>query len=227
MFKVECPGCQAPYQVDERRVPATGLGMRCPKCGTSFTVNRPQAIAPVTSSGPAPSPSAFAQAPTAAPTAAASKSFAGTVTGVAPARKPSAPKMTAGDASKQLAALSDDAFDLPDLPAPGGNRPAPTSPSEIGLPATRTTKSATPSMELAGLPAQRDEIALPAAKVVPGFQAVPSGVPRPAAAGSGSSPAAARPSFVAEPLFDELDFKSMVPARPSAHLPAVPGTATG
>jgi cellulose synthase operon protein C len=41
MFKVECPGCKAPYQVDERRVPSTGLKMRCPKCGTSFQVEPP------------------------------------------------------------------------------------------------------------------------------------------------------------------------------------------
>ena len=33
MFKVECLGCQAPYQVDEKRVPEKGLKMRCPKCG--------------------------------------------------------------------------------------------------------------------------------------------------------------------------------------------------
>src|SRR5262249_37418654 len=41
MFKVECPGCKAPYQVDERRVPPTGLKMRCPKCGSSFKVDSP------------------------------------------------------------------------------------------------------------------------------------------------------------------------------------------
>ena len=41
MFKVECPGCKAPYQVDERRIPGSGLKMRCPKCGTSFKVDPP------------------------------------------------------------------------------------------------------------------------------------------------------------------------------------------
>ncbi|MEO8178860.1 MAG: zinc-ribbon domain-containing protein, partial [Deltaproteobacteria bacterium] len=41
MFKVECLGCQAPYQVDEKRVPDKGLKMRCPKCGTSFRVEPP------------------------------------------------------------------------------------------------------------------------------------------------------------------------------------------
>lgn len=42
MFKVECEGCQAPYQVDERRVPPSGLKMRCPKCGTTFVVHPPE-----------------------------------------------------------------------------------------------------------------------------------------------------------------------------------------
>lgn len=41
MFKVECPECSAPYQVDERRVPATGVNMRCPKCRTAFVVHKP------------------------------------------------------------------------------------------------------------------------------------------------------------------------------------------
>lgn len=42
MFKVECPGCKANYNVDERRVPPTsGMKMRCPKCSTTFMVRRP------------------------------------------------------------------------------------------------------------------------------------------------------------------------------------------
>src|SRR5437588_12546799 len=60
MFKVECEGCKAPYQVDERRVPPTGLKMRCPKCGTSFVVQTPgaadeaelPAVVPPKNSGP-------------------------------------------------------------------------------------------------------------------------------------------------------------------------------
>jgi cellulose synthase operon protein C len=46
MFTVECPGCKAAYQVDERRVPATGLRMRCPKCSTAFVVEKPAAVTP-------------------------------------------------------------------------------------------------------------------------------------------------------------------------------------
>jgi len=46
MFTVECPGCSASYQVDERRVPAGGLRMRCPKCSTAFVVEKPSAGQP-------------------------------------------------------------------------------------------------------------------------------------------------------------------------------------
>jgi predicted Zn finger-like uncharacterized protein len=42
MVKVVCHGCEAPYQIDERRIPAAGLKMRCPKCGTSLLVPSPR-----------------------------------------------------------------------------------------------------------------------------------------------------------------------------------------
>ena len=38
MIQVQCPSCQASYDVDERRVPADGLKMRCPKCAERFIV---------------------------------------------------------------------------------------------------------------------------------------------------------------------------------------------
>ncbi len=38
MIHVECPACAAPYDFDERRLPAGGLKMRCPKCSASFRV---------------------------------------------------------------------------------------------------------------------------------------------------------------------------------------------
>src|SRR5262245_61628738 len=43
MVKVECDGCKAPYQIDEKRIPPTGLKMRCPKCGTNILVTKPGA----------------------------------------------------------------------------------------------------------------------------------------------------------------------------------------
>ncbi|MEM1029492.1 MAG: zinc-ribbon domain-containing protein, partial [Myxococcota bacterium] len=41
MVNVECTGCGAPYSVSEKRIPAKGLNMRCPKCGTTFLVEKP------------------------------------------------------------------------------------------------------------------------------------------------------------------------------------------
>src|SRR6185369_15850902 len=46
MVKVECDGCRAPYQIDEKRIPAAGLMMRCPKCGTNILVKQPGASPP-------------------------------------------------------------------------------------------------------------------------------------------------------------------------------------
>src|SRR5262245_34774476 len=43
MVKVECDGCKAPYQIDAKRIPPTGLKMRCPKCGTNLLVTKPAA----------------------------------------------------------------------------------------------------------------------------------------------------------------------------------------
>ncbi len=45
MFEVRCPGCQNPFELDERRVPRNGMTMRCPKCQTTFVVKRPETLA--------------------------------------------------------------------------------------------------------------------------------------------------------------------------------------
>ncbi len=54
MLNVKCEACEAPYQVDERRVPAAGLKMRCPKCGHSFLVQPSGEVGPVASPGAPP-----------------------------------------------------------------------------------------------------------------------------------------------------------------------------
>ncbi len=56
MLKVECESCKAPYQIDERRVPAAGLKMRCPKCGHSFVVKSPGAPGAAAPPAEAPKP---------------------------------------------------------------------------------------------------------------------------------------------------------------------------
>jgi predicted Zn finger-like uncharacterized protein len=103
MFKVECPGCKAPYQVDERRVPSTGLKMRCPKCGTSFQVEPPDdgrrtGPSPVLGDAAAPRPeqSPAARAPLRNPAARTMVGVAPSSLGLPPAAaKPAVPAVPA------------------------------------------------------------------------------------------------------------------------------------
>lgn len=119
MFKVECPGCKAPYQVDERRIPSSGLKMRCPKCGTSFKVDPPAegrrtgpsavlggALGMGVDTESAPPPALFS-AP--APAASPKVDLRGTIVGVAPAAAPAAPAASAAHVG------------LPARPAPPAN----------------------------------------------------------------------------------------------------------
>lgn len=141
MLRVECESCQAPYQVDERRVPAAGLKMRCPKCGHGFTVLDP-------AKGAADLPLVAAAGPVRKPTA--------TIAGVAPlasgsapsAKRPAAPPIRARQASSpDLPARPGAKPDLPprpgsspDLPArPGSN---PDLPARPGAPAKPPVPSA-------------------------------------------------------------------------------------
>ncbi|MGD8863105.1 MAG: zinc-ribbon domain-containing protein, partial [Myxococcales bacterium] len=65
MIKVECESCKAPYELDERRIPDKGMKMRCPKCGTSFTVTKSGGTTPAGAAAPAapPPPASGAIAP--------------------------------------------------------------------------------------------------------------------------------------------------------------------
>ena len=147
--KVECESCKAPYTIDERRIPASGLRVRCPKCAKTFVIKKPADGASAAADPTAPSavaPSAAAVAPPlAAPLAAA-------------AAAPDLDLPAAVDKSDLPAAVGVDSSDLPaparsaDLPALGA-RPKPRVPaSTIGFAgAPRPTASAGES--LAKLPA--------------------------------------------------------------------------
>src|SRR6187402_2384169 len=118
MFKVECPGCKAPYQVDERRVPASGLKMRCPKCGASFQVEAPDdgrrtGPTPVLGGVPAVAPGP--------PRPPARSAAARTIVGVAPSALGIDPSLTPG---RPPAASPGAAPQAPARPAP----PAPKAP---------------------------------------------------------------------------------------------------
>jgi predicted Zn finger-like uncharacterized protein len=152
MFKVECPGCKAPYQVDERRVPASGLKMRCPKCGTSFQVDPPD---DTRRTGPSPVLGEGApQAPAAGPpnrAPARQHAAAKTIVGVAPSAlglpPPNAPKQPppvparpaapqpwrppppSAQAAPPPAPPALDAYADADLPAVGGKKGPPPVPT--------------------------------------------------------------------------------------------------
>src|SRR5688572_2722421 len=173
MFKVECPGCKAPYQVDERRVPASGLKMRCPKCGTSFQVDPPDdgrrtGPSPVLGQGAPPAPAAGSANRVPARQHAAAKTIVGVApsalglpppTGAkqpppVPARPaPSPPNREApparAAAAPPPAPSAVDPYAGADLPAVGGRKgppPVPARPKPAGPPpAVAPAKVAAPA----------------------------------------------------------------------------------
>ncbi len=180
MFKVECLGCQAPYQVDERRVPEKGLKMRCPKCGTTFKVE-PPARGASSSQAPEPAPEIPQALPAPAPVF--------TSGGIDPARKLVKPpgsrdslaRTMIGVSSAEMEAFGKDQqaagkakpFRIPrpnqagDKPAAPGAPPAVLSPhvaaSDADLPATPARARSFGLSARAG----GDEAALPAVVTKP------------------------------------------------------------
>jgi predicted Zn finger-like uncharacterized protein len=160
MFKVECVGCKAPYQVDERRVPAKGLQMRCPKCGTSFRVE-PNAAASMAPAPPAPSPLETASAQS-------------TLLGGGMSEAPALPSKFSPSASRDSLARTMIGMNIPTagaaeaepkpkkgvsfrMPRPGDASPAPSSPPVAPKPPdldmfSKETKRELPAVLEADLP---------------------------------------------------------------------------
>jgi predicted Zn finger-like uncharacterized protein len=151
MFKVECVGCQAPYQVDERRVPDKGLKMRCPKCGTTFKVEPPAPGAATGSAPPAePEPPIATAAPKPQPFTSAGAE-PGLKLGKAPGSRDSLARTMIGVSSSDMELIGKEPAAEPNkpkafrIPRPGGALPerepaAPPAPAasalELDLPAT-------------------------------------------------------------------------------------------
>jgi predicted Zn finger-like uncharacterized protein len=55
-MKVNCPGCERAYKIDDHRVPPSGLKMRCPQCSTSFLVSTEGGVEPTDSLPPSIAP---------------------------------------------------------------------------------------------------------------------------------------------------------------------------
>ena len=56
-MKVACPGCQTQYDIDESKIPATGMSVSCPKCGSVFEIDASMASGSAPPPGPSPDPS--------------------------------------------------------------------------------------------------------------------------------------------------------------------------
>ncbi len=124
MVKVECDGCKAPYQIDEKRIPPAGLKMRCPKCGTNLVVMKPESGA---SEADLPAPAPVKQSP-----------FAGGAprpAGPPPRPAPAAPPRPAAKA--QASSLEDDLLDLPSATRAAPDFGGPRTGIGFGPPAPR------------------------------------------------------------------------------------------
>ncbi len=156
MVKVECHGCSAPYQVDERRIPPAGLKMRCPKCGASLLVQKPGHDA--SSAGGAPPPPAPPQAPAFSPPAPpAGGDFGGIDLPSPAAARPAAPRPPGGPPPRP---------GRPAAPGGGGgfgeidlmvDLPTPDAGGEVGLPIVPARAAPAPAFDPGGvdLPAAR------------------------------------------------------------------------
>ncbi|MEM9070418.1 MAG: tetratricopeptide repeat protein [Myxococcota bacterium] len=144
MVKVECPSCSAPYDLDERRLPASGLRMRCPKCGASFHVNRDGSVKDAKASArppakKAPKKTAIGIAPPPPPPPASVRT---------PRPKESKRPGAAGSATARLLAEMDAqtaAEELPQAPAPEVDLPAVAAKPNVDLPAAKKKKPLAPA----------------------------------------------------------------------------------
>ncbi|MBL8721644.1 MAG: zinc-ribbon domain-containing protein, partial [Myxococcales bacterium] len=117
-LKVQCSSCGAPYNIDERRIPAAGLKVRCPKCTTTFVVKKPEA------EGAEPPPPTLPASP-AVIASAAGQPPGGSSMAAVPRNAPVAPEASSlPPAVTKTAPTGTHADD--DLPAPAGSGlPAP------------------------------------------------------------------------------------------------------
>src|SRR3954465_11327060 len=72
-MRIQCPHCPAVYELDDSRVPPSGLSIKCPKCKNPFTVHRQKGDAATAGTkgavplpGQAGGPPVMTKAPTAA-----------------------------------------------------------------------------------------------------------------------------------------------------------------
>ena len=209
MIHVRCVGCQGAFEVDERRIPKSGMRVRCSKCGGSFHVTpsgdasafSPAAKQPFGDDLPAPGRSAASGATQRGGGGADLPALAGSrgITDL-PARAGGRPPVN----TASPALLVDDL----DLPAPGSARgvtdlPAPAVRSRLPPPASAPTRGVAdlPAPAAPRIGAPRPPIASPA-----GHPPKPPPAPPSAASPPDANPGGFRvPLPSAPPMPDEFD----------------------
>ncbi|MBX3275065.1 MAG: zinc-ribbon domain-containing protein [Sandaracinaceae bacterium] len=233
-MQVACPSCSAEYPVDERRLPASGLKMRCPKCGARFHVQADGGVSPV-ADGPAPAaakpppaipkPGAIPKPPPPPPRGAKPPGPPAGAFGDAddldldlPAPRGAAPPVAAPPAfadgledlpaprAAKKAPIAPPAFDgLEDLPAPRAAKKAPIAPPVMAPPAAKPKRPIAPALDSLDLPAPKAA----RAAVAPPVEDFDLDLPAPK---SGATPAA-----------DDLELDLPAPRRGAAALAASAG----
>jgi len=225
--KVECESCKAPYTIDERRIPASGLRVRCPKCTKTFVVKKPGEPAPAsakTATGVpgVPGGDSLAQLPAQAPPSTPQSSLPPSVDAsdldlpaVAGAPDALLPSPVTRPAPPKKPVIKGTALGLgglvPGVVSAAGAQAKP--PAEPDLPAVRGG-GAKPSAEL-DLPATRGAPARPEADL-PATRAPTTK----ASFGEIDLPARAAPKPAAKGSFD-IDLPSVSAAKPPAAPPRV------
>jgi predicted Zn finger-like uncharacterized protein len=195
--KVECESCKSPYTIDERRIPATGLKVRCPKCTKTFVIRKPGA-----SLTPPP------------PSSASPASLRGLTPEATPAPAPAA--------AKPAPAAPPPGIDLPPTPPPTAAKPRPRAATIAfaGAPGAFQLPADLDGMKLPATPPEPAESSVPppvrepaAAKAAP-----PKMAPPPAAAPPIAPPA---PPVIEPPKppaakHDDLPMLAGLPPVPTA-----------
>ena len=138
-MKVNCPHCGANYNIDDRRIPASGLNVKCPKCTATFPVRREAAAPPPP---PAVEPMAFERHAGSIPLPAPENPFA--MPPPAPEENPCAmppPAPEENPFAMPLPALEDNPFAIPPaapepfgFEQPGGSIPLPAPENPFAMP---------------------------------------------------------------------------------------------
>jgi predicted Zn finger-like uncharacterized protein len=199
-LKISCPNCAAAYELDDSRVPAAGLAIKCPKCKSPFTVHKAADGKAAIKPGTGPLPAAGGRTPgrpitnkpiAAKKPASSAVPLPGTVEGRDPASPP-AVRLPGADAAAQR----------PQTPA---QTPVPLPRSEAPLPSPRPA----PASPRGGRPAPGGALPLPG---------LPDAPPRPSSSGAPPRP----PSTDAPDDDLALDVTSRDLAREEAAGAAVP-----